>query len=94
MQTYSVCYRESRETGIVAFDSESQQQAMFFMNPFLVSGNNPMICECSSHIGLNGNYFCPRCMVGGDKAYKQTDEGYHSLFYVRNIFSCSTVGTI
>lgn len=49
-------------------------------------GDNPMIAEVCSHIGLRGNKFCPRCEAGGDKEFKQSDPGYHSLFTVSIIY--------
>lgn len=55
---------------------------MFFLNLLYESGDNPMICEICSHIGLRGNKFCPRCNAGGDKKSKMSDAGYDSLFYV------------
>ena len=38
--------------------------------------------ECS-HAGLKCNYFCRTCNVGGNIKYKESDEGYESLFHVR-----------
>ncbi|KAG1872027.1 hypothetical protein C8R48DRAFT_746529 [Suillus tomentosus] len=35
--------------------------------------------ECS-HAGLHCNYFCRTCKVGGTKEYKESDEGYNSIF--------------
>jgi hypothetical protein len=37
--------------------------------------------ECS-HAGLNCNVLCRTCMVGGTKEFKQSDEGFRSLFMV------------
>ncbi len=47
-----------------------------------VSADNPMLCELCSHIGLKGNFFSPRCLVGGTQAEKATDEGFDALFHV------------
>lgn len=55
---------------------------MFCIGALFNSSDNPMTCECSSHIGLSANYFCPRCKAGGDKKFKTSDDGYHSLFKV------------
>lgn len=70
---------------------------MLFLNLLFESGDNPIICEICSHIGLRGNKFCPRCNVGGDKKYKMSDSGYESLFHVSrflNRFAFSDVLTM
>lgn len=56
---------------------------MLFLDLFKDLGDNPMICEMCSHLGLRSNKFCPRCNIGGDREHKISDEGYHSLFSVR-----------
>lgn len=43
--------------------------------------------ECS-HAGLKCNYFCRTCKVGGTTKFKESDEGFESLFKVRH-FSIS-----
>ena len=57
---------------------------MFFFNIYTQLHDNPMLCECSLHVGLQGNYFCPRCKAGGTKDFKSSDIGFESLFQVRN----------
>lgn len=79
--------RDSIKDGIIAFDSELDEEVMFFLNILFESGDNPMICEICLHIGLRGNKFCPRCNVGGDKKHKVSDSGYESLFHVSLFFS-------
>ena len=75
-------YRQSRQ-GIVAYDIAHELECMFFFNIFSQLHDNPMLCECSSHVGLQGNYFCPRCKAGGSKEFKSSDDGFESLFQVR-----------
>lgn len=54
-----------------------------------LGGDNPMQAEECSHAGLHCNYFCRTCEVGGTKEYKESDEGYKSIFVVCTIFlSC------
>ncbi len=43
-----------------------------------------MQAELCSHIGLQGNHFCRMCHVGGDQAFKSSNEGFPSLMVVRN----------
>ena len=74
----------SRE-GVVAYDAVLQQEVLFYINWFQLSGDNPMLAELCSHIGLNGNLFCYRCMVGGTQEHKRTEAGYEELFSVRRI---------
>ena len=75
-------YRQSRQ-GIITYDIELDGECMFFLDIFSQLQDNPMLCECASHIGLQGNYFCPRCKAGGSKDYKSSDDGFESLFQVR-----------
>lgn len=51
-------YFRATSEGIVAFDAVLQQDIMFFANIFQLLGDNPMLAELASHIGLNGNFFC------------------------------------
>ena len=81
-------YRQSRQ-GIIAYDVLLEGECMFFFNIFSQLQDNPMLCECTSHVGLQGNYFCPRCKAGGTKEFKSSDIGFDSLFQVRS--ECSII---
>ncbi len=52
--------------------------ALFF------AGDNPMQAELASQLGLQGNFFCRTCYVGGTKEFKSSLEGYATLFKVCN----------
>jgi cytochrome c peroxidase len=47
-----------------------------------LAGDNPMQAEECSGMGLNSNYFCRVCHVGGQVAHKQSDEGFAELLKV------------
>jgi hypothetical protein len=44
-----------------------------------------MQSEITGHIGGQGNDFFRKCDVGGNKLYKESDDGFHSLFEVKAI---------
>ena len=54
------------------------------LDPFglFFAGDNPMQAEEASHGGLTCNCLCRTCVCGGTKEYKQSDEGYATLFKV------------
>ena len=56
--------------------------------PYLIftTSDNPMHAEQTSHCGLNSNYFCRTCHVGGTKAHKKSDEGFAKVFEVSVFF--------
>lgn len=77
----------------MARDSDFDEECMIFLNILYDSADNPMVSECASHLGLNANKFCPCCKVGGDKKYKASNEGYHSLFDVSPLLDSLCVST-
>jgi hypothetical protein len=44
------------------------------------AGDNPIQAEECSHAGLACNLSCRTCDVGGTKEFKQSDEGYPTIF--------------
>ncbi|ETW85042.1 hypothetical protein HETIRDRAFT_25488, partial [Heterobasidion irregulare TC 32-1] len=44
--------------------------------------DNPMQAELSSGAGLNSNFFCRTCHVGGSQEHKRSDVGFGSIFEV------------
>ncbi|QRV96781.1 microtubule-actin cross-linking factor 1 [Ceratobasidium sp. AG-Ba] len=69
MQGICESIEEAFATPIVAYDC--------------VAGEEVLAEECSSS-GLNSSHFCRTCDVGGSDAYKQSLDGYKSLFTTGN----------
>ncbi|KAG2063961.1 hypothetical protein BDR04DRAFT_1122894 [Suillus decipiens] len=72
------------QSGIVAWDCKDEEEVMLILCGLFLAGNNPMQAEECSHAGLNCNYFCRTCNVGGTKEYKASEEGYNSIFKTTN----------
>ncbi|KAI9435191.1 hypothetical protein H4582DRAFT_1768182, partial [Lactarius indigo] len=55
--------------------------------PYLMftASDNPMHAEQTSQCGLNSNFFCRTCDVGGTKAQKKSEEGFAKIFEIGNI---------
>ncbi|KAG2064482.1 hypothetical protein BDR04DRAFT_1130742 [Suillus decipiens] len=74
----SICV--AAESGIVAWDCKDGEEVMLIPYGLFVTGDNPMQAEECSHAGLNCNYYCRTCDVGGTKEYKESETGYTSIF--------------
>jgi hypothetical protein len=53
------------ESDIVAWDCKDGEEVMLIPYELFVAGDNPMQAEECSHAGLNCNYYCRTCDVGG-----------------------------
>ncbi|KAG2156931.1 uncharacterized protein EDB93DRAFT_1238771 [Suillus bovinus] len=71
---------KAAESGIFAWDCKDNEEVMLDPYGLFLGGDNPMHAEECSHAGLHCNYFCRTCEVGGTKEYKESDEGYNSIF--------------
>ncbi|KIJ24241.1 hypothetical protein M422DRAFT_85327, partial [Sphaerobolus stellatus SS14] len=65
---------------IIAWDCETSQEVMIILAIHHLPADNPMQSLLASHIGLKGNCFCRKCYAGGSQEFKQSNEGYDSLF--------------
>lgn len=77
------------QSGVVAWDCKDEEEVMLIPCGLFLAGDNPMQAEECSHAGLNCNYFCRTCNVGGTKEYKASEEGYNSIFKVRTYITAS-----
>ncbi|KAI6028147.1 hypothetical protein EDC04DRAFT_2573035 [Pisolithus marmoratus] len=57
------------ELGIAAWDCRDNEEVLLV----------PHLLFVASQAGLNCNYFCQTCEVGGNKEYKESDAGYSML---------------
>ncbi|KAI0054541.1 hypothetical protein BV25DRAFT_1922595 [Artomyces pyxidatus] len=81
-QAKALCEQiQSTRDGYAAYNCELHEEILFRVGILNLPADNPMQAELASHIGLNGNMFCRRCTVGGPQAYKQSDDGYDTLFH-------------
>ncbi|KAL4079812.1 hypothetical protein J3A83DRAFT_4356462 [Scleroderma citrinum] len=71
---------KAHKSGIVAWDCKEGEEVLLIPYGLFVAGDNPMQAEECSHAGLNCNYFCCTCHVGGTKQYKESETSYNSLF--------------
>ncbi|KAH7890626.1 hypothetical protein F5I97DRAFT_1933830 [Phlebopus sp. FC_14] len=61
---------------------DSEEEVLLIPYGLFVGSDNPMQVKECSHAGLNCNYFCRTCHVGGMKEYKMSNKGYNSLFVI------------
>ncbi|KAG1737140.1 uncharacterized protein EDB91DRAFT_1083172 [Suillus paluster] len=72
-------------SGIVAWDCKYNEEVLLIPYGLFLAGDNPMQAEECSHAGLNCNYFCRTCDIGGTKEHKASGDGYSSLFMSGNL---------
>ncbi|KAG1733336.1 uncharacterized protein EDB91DRAFT_1057515 [Suillus paluster] len=69
-------------SGVVTRDCKDNEEVLLIPCRLFLAGDNPMQAEECSHAGLNCNYFCWTCDIGGTKEFKASGDGYSSLFTV------------
>ncbi|KAH0825731.1 hypothetical protein J3R83DRAFT_9938 [Lanmaoa asiatica] len=74
----SIC--RASESGIEAWDCKGKEEVLLIPYGLFVAGDNPMQAEECSHAGLQCNYFCQTCDVGGMKEHKESENGYNVIF--------------
>ncbi|KAH9165166.1 hypothetical protein EDB89DRAFT_1858608 [Lactarius sanguifluus] len=70
---------------VVMFDCKTKKEVLIIPYLIFTASDNPMHAEQTSQCGLNSNFFCHTCDVGGTKAHKKSDKGFGEIFEVGNI---------
>jgi hypothetical protein len=70
------------DSPVVTYDCKTGKEIMTIPYVIFTASDNPMHAEQTSCCGLNSNYFCRTCHVGGTRAHKKSDEGFGELFEV------------
>jgi hypothetical protein len=75
-------FSKAADSGVDAYDCKHREDVLLCPYGLFWAGDNPMQAEECSHGGLKCNYFCRTCNVGGNKVFKESDEGFQSIFKV------------
>ncbi|KAK1220278.1 hypothetical protein PQX77_016965 [Marasmius sp. AFHP31] len=71
---------KSAERGVNAFDCKHDEECLLVPHAHFWGSDNPMQAEECSQAGLQCNFFCRTCEVGGTQEVKRSDTGFMSLF--------------
>ncbi|KAM6489231.1 hypothetical protein JOM56_015401, partial [Amanita muscaria] len=71
---------KARDQGIIAYDCKDGVEVLLMPYGLFFGGDNPMQAIQCSHGGLQTNFFCRTCAVGGTKEYKASEKGYAEIF--------------
>jgi len=74
--------RKAFDEPIASWDCKMKEEVLLRPFGLLFAGDNPMQAELSSSAGLNSNYFCRTCKVGGTHKHKQSDTGFSQILAV------------
>ncbi|KAG8795703.1 hypothetical protein FRC12_010940 [Ceratobasidium sp. 428] len=80
MQGIRASMEEAFNSPAVAFDCVLQEEVLVRPYALFWAGDNPMQAEHCSSTGMNSNHFCRTCDAGGSDDFKQSFDGYKSLF--------------
>ncbi|KAF8257540.1 hypothetical protein EI94DRAFT_1774419 [Lactarius quietus] len=69
---------EALDSPVITYDCKTGEEIMTIPYVIFTTSDNLMHAEQTSHCGLNSNYFCRTCHVGGTKAYKKTNKARSS----------------
>jgi hypothetical protein len=75
---------------MLAYDCLEHEEILLQHIYLFLSGDGPMQAEASSQAGTNTTLWCRRCMSGGSKRHRISDEGYLSLMMMSKPRSVTT----
>ncbi|KAF8259700.1 hypothetical protein EI94DRAFT_1773885 [Lactarius quietus] len=73
------------DSPVATFDCKMGKEILIIPYLIFTASDNPMHTEQTSSAGLNANYFCRTCDVGGTRAYKKSNEGFAKIFEIGHI---------
>ena len=68
---------------IQCFNAYSKRECAVILHVPGLPADNPQQSEEALHMGGNANCGCRKCKVGGTHEHTESDEGFHSLHFVR-----------
>ncbi|KAL0056975.1 hypothetical protein AAF712_016408, partial [Marasmius tenuissimus] len=71
---------KAAKNGVEAYDCKHNKECLLVPHAHFWGSDNPMQAEECSHGGLQCNFFCRTCEVGGTQEEKQSDKGFLCLF--------------
>ncbi|KAG9080550.1 hypothetical protein FRC06_006451, partial [Ceratobasidium sp. 370] len=74
---------------VPVWDVVEQREVLVHPYMLFLPANNPMQAEECSSTGLQSNFFCRTCKVGGPQKHKQSDVGYSELFQASELRTAS-----
>lgn len=74
--------RSTHTKPISVYDTDTGHSAKVRVFLDADRSDNPMQSEAACHVGAKGNRNCRKCDNGGTSAEKESDAGYHKLFFV------------
>ncbi|KAI9572449.1 hypothetical protein HD554DRAFT_2202858 [Boletus coccyginus] len=80
MKLMHVMKKHAAESGVITWDCRDQEEVLLIPNALFHAGNNSMQAELCSQVGLNYNFFCHTCHIGGTKEYKGSNSGFCIIF--------------
>jgi hypothetical protein len=80
--------RATHKNPIQCFKTDTHSRAHVILRVPDLPADNPQQSEEASHMGGNANRKCRRSMKGGPHEVTESNEGYHELYTVRNVFCC------
>lgn len=87
--SHLLVFRKAFNEPIASWDCKLKEEVLLRPFGLFFAGDNPMHAELSSSAGLNSNYFCRTCKVGGTRKHKQSDIGFSQILVVgRRYTSC------